>query len=263
MSAVGMYKLIRRLEPARRQLAGRGVCEAPHSIKDVRVFMEHHVFAEWDFMSLLKSLQRNLAYVDVPWLPTGSQRARRLGNEIVPDVESNDVDGTPNSHFELYFRSMREIDSNTRPIDAMLATVRVRTPVADCGATLGARASVTKAFEIIASGKLHMVAAAITFGCEVPIPSMFRTLLGALSRQGEHLLHGTTAYLDRHIELDKDWQAPIAIEMIVELCGDGPVEWDEAAQTANAVLAARLTLRSSVVSEVSLGRMGVPQRQAA
>lgn len=267
MSAVGMYKLMRRLEPARTQLAGHGVYEALQSIEDVRVFMEHHVFAVWDFMSLLKSLQRDLTCVDVPWLPAGSQRARRLVNEIVLEEESDEIDGMPVSHFELYHRAMREIGANTRPIDAMLAAVRAGTPVtfavADCGAPLGARAFVTKTFEIIASGKLHMVAAAFTFGREEPIPSMFRTLLGALNKQGEHVLHSLTVYLDRHIDLDEDCHAPMAIEMIAELCGDDPVRWDEAAQAANAALAARLNLWSSVVSEVSLGRMGVPRRQAA
>jgi hypothetical protein len=267
MSATGMYKLMRGLEPARSQLAGHGVYEALQSVEDVRVFMEHHVFAVWDFMALLKSLQRALTGVDVPWLPTGSPRARRLINEIVLEEESDEIDGTPISHFELYHRAMGEIGADRRPIDSLLAAVRAGTPIdvalAECGAPPGARAFVVKTFDIIASGKPHMVAAAFTFGREEPIPSMFRTLLGALSRQGEHMLRSLTVYLDRHIDLDEDRHAPMAVEMLAELCGDDCMRWEEAAQAANAALAARLSLWSSVVSAVPLGRMGAPRSQAA
>ena len=100
MSAVGMYTLLRRLEPARSQLARHDVYANLQGIEDIRIFMEHHVFAVWDFMSLLKILQHRLSCVEVPWLPAGSPRMRRFINEVVLEEESDLIDGEPTSHFE-------------------------------------------------------------------------------------------------------------------------------------------------------------------
>ena len=39
------------------------------SIAELRTLMEHHVFAVWDFMSLVKALQREVAPAPAAWLP--------------------------------------------------------------------------------------------------------------------------------------------------------------------------------------------------
>jgi hypothetical protein len=266
MSAMGMYNLLRRLETARAQLAEHNIYRSLEGMDDIRIFMEHHVFAVWDFMSLLKSLQRELTCVEVPWIAVGSPRLRRLINEIVLGEETDEVDGKPVSHFELYHAAMTEIGADTGPIDALVGAVRGGTPVSEalhtCGAPVGARAFVGRTFEIIASGKPHMIAAAFTFGREEPIPNMFRTLVGTLQKQQGKGLQTFVTYLDRHIGLDEDHHAPMAVAMLAELCGADDTKWDEAAQAAIAALTARLSLWSTVVSEVSLARMGIPRLRA-
>src|SRR2546425_11084063 len=90
-------------------------------LDSLRLFMEHHAFAVWDFMSLLKALQRRLCCVEVPWLPAVDPLGSRLVNEIVLAEESDD-DGRGGfaSHFDLYHRAMTRCGANSAPIDGFL-----------------------------------------------------------------------------------------------------------------------------------------------
>jgi hypothetical protein len=125
--------LIRNIEHERRMLMAHPVYTSIRSVDELRIFMQHHAFAVWDFMSLLKALQKALSCVDVPWIPAGHPNTRRLINEIVM-TEETDEDGLGGfiSHFELYLDAMRQVGADTGAIDDFIAQIRVREDVASC-----------------------------------------------------------------------------------------------------------------------------------
>src|SRR6478735_771827 len=110
-----------RLDPLRKKLLDHPVYARIADVDAVRTFMEHHVFAVWDFMSLLKALQQRLTCVTVPWTPQGHRLSRRLINEIVLEEESDeDTRGGYISHFELYRAAMKQCGADTSRVDAFL-----------------------------------------------------------------------------------------------------------------------------------------------
>src|SRR3954471_9932469 len=109
-----------KLQPFYTRLASHPLYASFRTIEDLRTFMETHVFAVWDFMSLLKALQRGLTCVKVPWIPLENSAARLI-NEIVRDEESDlSLTGHTISHFDLYYSAMTECGSNTSCIDRFM-----------------------------------------------------------------------------------------------------------------------------------------------
>jgi hypothetical protein len=240
------------VEPTRQLLLNNGLYQRLETLADLRRFMEHHIFAVWDFMSLLKALQRDLTCVSVPWVPTPNPATRRLINEIVLGEETDvDLQGRPVSHFELYVQAMEECGANTAPIRRLVAAIAAGRPVTQALTEAQVPASVREfvetTFDIINSGKPHAVASAFTFGREDLIPAMFRRLVGELRDRFPGQLDTFVYYLDRHIELDEEVHAPLAEQMVRELCGDDPIRWQECQQVAVRCLEARMVLWDGIV----------------
>jgi hypothetical protein len=249
-----LQRLAERLRPLYARLANHQLYRSFETLEDLHVFMESHIFAVWDFMCLLKTLQRGLTCVDVPWVPSRYPASRRLINEIVLGEESDLYVTRPVSHFELYISAMRECGASTLAIDDLLARLRAgvtwHLALAMCGAPEPAYRFVQSTFAIIESGKLHAIAAAFTFGREDLIPDMFRGFI----REQDLRLSGKLAtlrwYLDRHIEVDGEDHGPMALRMVSELCGNDPAKWSEAAEAAETALRARIALWDGIAASL-------------
>ncbi len=211
-----------RIALLRRQLTEHQLYHLLSDIPDVRVFMESHIFAVWDFMSLLKSLQNYLTCTTLPWKPVANAATARFINEIVLGEETDvDRNGVPSSHFELYREAMREVGADTRPITDLLAHID---SLADVDAALkgtrlpqGVEQFLRSTFDLIREGQPHKIAAAFTFGRESLIPEMFIEIIrqsGEDKSRCPRLLY----YLERHIEVDGDEHGPLAEALVRELC---------------------------------------------
>jgi hypothetical protein len=239
--------IIETISPLRGALLNHTLYGELRSIEQMRVFMEHHVFAVWDFMSLLKALQRGLTCVEIPWRPVSEPCLARLVNEIVLGEESDITsDGAAISHFELYLRAMNEVGANTNPIGRFIASLGAGRDVEEALKETGQSACVNefvlRTFRIIAGGRMHEVAAAFTYGREDLIPAMFGELVTQLDRDFPGKLTTFHYYLARHIELDGDEHGEMGREMVRLLCGQDSVCQSEAQNAAVQALESRIRL---------------------
>ncbi len=109
------------IAPTREKLLAHPLYAKIQNLKDLQTFSRFHVFAVWDFMSLLKSLQNNLTCTTIPWHPKGSANTRFLINEIVTGEESDvDAFGKRTSHFELYLSAMEQMGASQKEIQILI-----------------------------------------------------------------------------------------------------------------------------------------------
>lgn len=209
------------IELTRRRLSHHPLFQELITPESLKFFMESHVFAVWDFMSLLKRLQRDITCVSLPWRPSGHPHELvRFINQIVVGEES-DVDqyGAPMSHFALYLRAMEEVGADTRQIKAFLATPSLELVPAHV------RPFVAFTLETALNAPLVEVAAAFFYGREQLIPSMFTGMLETLPHDCPTLRY----YLERHVQVDGEDHGPLS-ELCLNLLCDGKADLREAAE---------------------------------
>jgi len=236
----------------RARLDRHPIYESLRGLDDLRVFMSHHVYSVWDFMSLIKSLQHAVAPARWPWMPGADPTVQRFINELVLEEETDeagpDRPGEFSSHFQLYLRAMREIGADAEApsrfvalaardgIDAALASGLAPRPAAEF---------TRSTFDFIGTGRAHVAAAALALGREHVIPGMFRAFLSRMgvSEQQAPVFH---YYLRRHIHLDEDFHAPLSLRLLQGLCANDPQRIAEARDAAERAVSARLAFWDGV-----------------
>src|SRR5262249_16705342 len=218
----GIERLEKAVDEARSRVTSHPLYASLTTHHANVTFMEHHVFAVWDFMSLLKSLQRNLTCVEVPWVPTGPTSSRRLINDIVLVEESDELAGGVISHFELYLRGMTQAGADTTVIEPFIGLIRSGMAVPEALQALPVPSPsaefVSSTWTFIQTLPLHCQAAAFAFGREDLIPEMFQQVVDVNENLGR--LDLFVDYLRRHIQVDDEEHTPMAMQMLADLCGD-------------------------------------------
>lgn len=220
-------------------------------IKDIdglHIFMEHHVFAVWDFMSLIKSLQHHVCPSTTCWLPTKRIRSgsARLINEIILAEESDiDIDGHSSiSHHDLYCQAMLEVGADANVIEEWVESVEsigIHSAFEEIAVPTASLEFMRKTFEFIHSGEPHIIAGAFCFGRETVIPDMFTRLADQLNLTKLDCPK-FYYYLERHIQVDGEEHGPASIQLVEDLCDHDPVHIHEAEQAAIEALKARIKL---------------------
>jgi len=240
------------IQAFKQKLENHPVYNAVNSLEDLQVFMQHHVFSVWDFMSLIKYLQATVAPTTYPWVPTGDGDVRRFINELVLEEESDQAFESEHfsSHFELYHTAMREIGADTSASAAFVQKVAasgIETALEMPEVPLPSAAFTGQTFAFIHSGRPHEVAAALALGREHIIPCMFRAILEKIQvdQRQAPIFH---YYLNRHIHLDEDFHAPLSLRLLNGLCGDDEEKQQQAIHAAQRAVEARLTFWDGVLA---------------
>ena len=226
------------------------------TIKDLRVFTENHVYAVWDFMSLLKALQIKLTCTKTPWVPNSNSQTAYLINEIVL-AEETDINqaGKRKSHYELYLDAMidigAEIEFPTKTINKIASSENIFMSIDKLEIHENIKEFLKFTFSVIKEGKPHKIAAIFTFGRENLIPNMFNEILREFEKNvTEGDISKLIYYFERHIELDEDEHGPMALEMVSMLAENDHEKWKEIEEISIEALEKRILLWDAINEQI-------------
>lgn len=244
-------RLIKTIQPLLKTVHQHPLFYSIKSLAHLQRFAEIHVFAVWDFMCLIKALQRKFICSDTLWLPPRDYLGCRLLHEIILEEESDQaLDGSYVSHFEWYIAAMQQCGANTQAIDAFIHAVRqdqtLETLLNAIPIPLPAVAFMRTTFNLI-SQPVHVIASAFAYGREHITEKMFTPILTQVSQHpSAQEVDLFIAYFQRHIELDGGKHGELSQRLVVNLCGDDVQKWQEATQGAVVALESRLKLLDGI-----------------
>ena len=249
---------LEKLRPYQNELNNHSIY-SKISLENLPRFMEYHIFAVWDFMSLAKGLQGRIAPTETPWLPQRSGGGlTRFINEIILSEESDELILRGQkfylSHFQMYSLALSEMGGDLNPINSFLEYVKtagIREALKSEDIPRPAKEFMQSTFQVLGTQKDHVIAASFALGREQVIPSMFRSILNHLAeaRQKAPIFH---AYLDRHIHLDEETHGPMAISMLETFIAGDPNFMDEAVKAGITAIKSRIKFWDQVEVALSL-----------
>ncbi len=248
-------KIDKETKALKDKLTNHRLYKSLSNVDDIRVFSEFHVFAVWDFMSLLKSLQTSLTCVDTPWLPNKNSNTARFINEIVLGEETDiDENGSYKSHYDIYIDAMKQLGADVHQIENFInyitqgSTVNEALMKANVDGVVSDFVNYT--FSVIETNKVHLIASAFTFGREGLIADMFIEILNYSNSITNNSYNSMTYYFKRHIELDGDEHGPMSMKMIEELCNNDQSKINDVIMVAKESLEYRIRLWDRIADAI-------------
>lgn len=234
------------LEKKLTEMRQHNVFSSIQKIEDLRTFMQWHVFAVWDFMSLAKRLQQDFTCVTLPWMPPTEITAARLVNEIILGEETDVMpNGKAASHFEMYLIAMQEIGASTSQINRLLVMIQNGSSLEDAMVALEVNPAIRKfvmtTIDIAMNGSTSEVLGSFFYGREDSIPEMFDHLLKTWNikeKDAEVFVY----YLNRHIELDGDAHGPAVQQIMTSRLKNDAQAWHELFDSAIHAVELRIAL---------------------
>ena len=248
-----------QLAPLIQKIKNHSLYTAINSIENLRIFMEHHIFAVWDFICLLKELYNRLVTTRAPWFPPKDPYSAHLISRILVEEEN---DHTPDgqaycSHFELYFQAMQALQANTQPIGFFLNRLKqgdiLIAAMESAELSVAIQQFVLTTFSFF-DKDTRILAAAFVYGREAITTAMFTPLV----QQLQHAIHESQQasiqpllyYLNRHIELDHHEHFPQALKILHHLAGEDEKKWREIALHARLALQSRLDFLTNIQEKI-------------
>lgn len=246
------------LTPLKEKLANHRIFERINSIDELKVFMEHHIFAVWDFMSLLKKLQKDLVPNGSPWIPNPNGNLVRFINEIVMEEESDQAFGKGNeitytSHYNIYLDAMSEVGASTNLITKFVDEVAgngIHAAFNSSNIPEPSLKFMKHTFDLIDKGKSHEIASSFAIGRESIVPLMFQRILDQ-SKLGTDEVPVFRYYLQRHAELDGDHHGPMALKLLENMSAGDPEIENEIVKQAEKSIEQRISFWDGVLDALS------------
>jgi len=246
------------LTPLKEKLANHRIFERINSIQELKVFMEHHIFAVWDFMSLLKKLQKDLVPSGSPWVPNPNGNLVRFINEIVMEEESdqaysNGAEISYTSHYQIYLDAMTEVGASTETISRFVEMVKsegINSAMQKINLPDPSRLFMSHTFKLINEGKSHEIAASFAIGRESIVPLMFKRILDQ-SKLEDDQVPVFRYYLVRHAELDGDHHGPMAHKLLENMSAGDPKIQQEIIEQATKSIEQRIFFWDGVLDALS------------
>jgi len=223
------------------------------SVEEIKIFMEIHIYAVWDFMSILKSLQHYICPSNYPWIPNANtdNGIARLINEIVLAEESDEI--TKNnymSHFNLYIQAMSDLNADTSKIRKFINSIsHNKVDISKADIPECAKEFVLTTYKLLNKKKFHISAALFTYGRETTLPSMFINILDSIKPVED--TNNLKLYLKRHIDIDSNRHGPLSLELFKLSHGDDDAKKHEAIDAALSAIDAMAKLWDCVLFKIN------------